>query len=404
MYDAKRVRLVPKTGLRFVRFERGHLLRSGIRPVTACVVTLGILTGAPRAQDMTLENIAKVWQEREARFRTVRCEWVESIVATPNALTRNNIPSTDNSESLLPERGIDILWLGAGPSMRHEFRPPSGSESDQGSFTVRKGSYTSTYNGVRNKQYTTSTGADSWPSGIVWGDTKYDDISNYHFRALLLTYRPMHPVVPNLDLSRFRVVATDAQVAGRACLVVESIPASAGGMTNTYWIDTARDCHILQHVEKFRGQPTAQLTISYKEDVKHGWVPDTWDALFLTNSSRPSMSTQARVLKCEFNEALSPTVFDLEFPVGTLVFDRDLNQRSLIREDGTLRLITPEESAKGFKYADLFTTEPGELARPQSPGVPSMKRIAFIAVNLLIIIIVVILLWRSRRKGGAATQ
>jgi len=338
----------------------------------ACLV---IAPAGRLSADQPLESLTRAWDGRQSRTKTAHFEWTESIV-------KDRDPLVMDPTELNEEQGVNVLILGNDASMRHEFRPPQNDSERKGNFAVRSSAFTSAFNGQRNSQLNTATNKDDYPRGIIWNSASHDEIANYHIRPLLLTYRPLLTPIPNLEARRFHVVAQEAMVAERPCLVIESIAETPGGMTDTYWVDVERDGIILQHVEKAQGRATAQLTIDYKHDSEHGWVPMSWDAMFLKPDGSPSMTTRASVLKYEINTEVASDAFEVAFEPGTLVFDRDEGCRWFVLPDGSRRLITNDESQQGFNYADLAHTKAGELAGAKTTEF-SGSRIAFVVVNVV---------------------
>ena len=66
----------------------------------------------------------------------------------------------------------------------------------------------------------------------------------------------------------------------------------------------------------------------------------------------------ARVSNIQLNPQVPRGLFDWKFPAGAVVFDEVKAQDSVVRADGTLRLITPGEAAAGIPFRELMSTAP----------------------------------------------
>jgi hypothetical protein len=70
------------------------------------------------------------------------------------------------------------------------------------------------------------------------------------------------------------------------------------------------------------------------------------------------MLNESTVVKYAINEPISQSTFDLKFPPRTLVLDDVHNERYLIRNDGTKRLLSKDEVERHrqgkLDYKDLL--------------------------------------------------
>lgn len=137
--------------------------------------------------------------------------------------------------------------------------------------------------------------------------------------------------------AKLRIVDRDATLEGTPCLIIESRPDNPSPLINRYWVDIARRGLILKHVESVSGRITAEMTISYKNETLNGWLPASWHGRFLNRSLRSS------VIDFTVNEQFAADMFEIAYPVGTVVFDQDRSKQWRILAGGTKELITPED-------------------------------------------------------------
>lgn len=322
-------------------------------------------------QSNLVDEIVVRWQGRSDRVQTLRAVWSE--------VTTQSEKDSDGSSLPLFTR----LTLGQSGETLLE-----GLDGLEGENRI----LASSFNGGKNFNFTRADGDQDWPRGIVWSDRHNDEIHNIQMRPWLLHYRPFSIPVPALSPDGMRVRAEDVVLNGHRCAVVEMQydVSPLGGM---YWLDLDRAFLVLRYNETVNNKTTMELNIDYREEPEIGWVPSTWNAAF-TNGS---YSVSGKLHSFEANPKISRTDFDLEFPKGTVVFDRDAGIRSLILENGSQRIITPEESASGFTYEELKATKSGELAR-RPPAFPATGwRAIFMLINLAAIL-AVILYWIRTKK------
>ncbi|QDU38348.1 hypothetical protein Mal4_26750 [Maioricimonas rarisocia] len=327
------------------------LLCCGTTPVPAA-------DGADR-----LEEILSVMRDRQEQVRTFVAEWIEA-------------PGADDGRQR--ERTIR-LTVGSEGQFLLESSPTGERTAGQA------GAMKSSFDGRRNRQFTEAVGKDDWPRGIVWDDAKYDELSGAQIRIWLLHLRPFFQPLPDLGNGQLRITEQDVLLDGHRCIVVEKPGHDSDSYVERYWIDIDRAC-ILRSEQRSKegGRLLFERTARYRQDDGLGWLPESWESRFGNGSN----ALRARLVRFERNRELPGDTFAFEFPVGTVVFDRDRGLRHLVLADGKTRDITPEESASGFDYRALREMSPSELAprfdARQEEWTPST--IVLLAANVLVLV------------------
>lgn len=271
-------------------------------------------------EDALLNRIVGEWRTRTERAKTVSVTWKESVA------------SADGRTKREPE--TRYLWLELGPGSEVRFenrkvgeRTPPGEE---------RGQVFSSFNGRRNFQFTSADNAKDWPRGIVWDATVYDDQPSMQLRTWLLHFRPFAKPAPDLDRTKLEVASTKEVIEGRDCVLLQwwdqDVPFSG-----RYWVDVERGCSIVRYAEVFRGRATAHMNIRHEERDKLGWIPVKWDAAFANGR----MAITGELISVTLNPELQDSWFELAYPEGTVLFDRDTGRRHRMLSDGRKGEVVP---------------------------------------------------------------
>jgi hypothetical protein len=151
--------------------RRPQPYRPGFSILAACVATTllccAVGINRVRAAEVTIDDVDRVWQQRQAATKSARFEWIEHVV-TPDRDARKRQTSADvRPHAPVVEALVSVLWLGDGPNMRHELQPPKDPADLEGTSMVRSESSASAYNGKRNTTLSTASRPEDWPKGVV---------------------------------------------------------------------------------------------------------------------------------------------------------------------------------------------------------------------------------------------
>lgn len=285
-------------------------------------------------------------------MKTLQASWQETVfqAADPDADESAHAKSQKLSFTLGPNGETSLVTAPL----------PTAADNIKGQVTE-----ISSFNGQRHFHFTSLVkheGDEGWPVGVVWDTKVSDDAQAAQILPWLLHLRPFGKPVPGLTRDNLQIVATDIDFNGRRCIVLERRDETP--QIGVFYVDPQRDYAIVGYHSQTGDRLTLTLTITPKFDRQIGWRPAQWDCEFANGRFKVS----GVLLQCKVNVDLPPETFTVDFPRGTLLFDRDEGARSLILGEGKRRIITPEESAGGFRYQDLFTTQPGELAPGKKVG------------------------------------
>ena len=122
------------------------------------------------------------------------------------------------------------------------------------------------------------------------------------------------------------------------------------------WVYPRRDDLIVQRVLKL-GDNLGVTSIEYRPDKAAGWVPTRWTAqVYARRNSTGDLGNNC--LDYSINQPIPPGTFDLAFPPRTFVTDAVLNERYLVRADGSQRPVTNNElkleRQRKLRFSDLL--------------------------------------------------
>ena len=158
----------------------------------------------------------------------------------------------------------------------------------------------------------------------------------------------------------------EVEVEGRRCVELKETPqAEYPGHWRTYWLDVDRDYVIVKHESRCRhfrekgwGGAGTRVMVSYRNDAVHGWVPSGWKSMWLNQETGAIYNVQeAEVTKCEFNAKIPSALFELPFPPGTYVKDRENHQVWIALPEGRKRIVTPAELKAQVPYEKLLKSK-----------------------------------------------
>ncbi|PQO47350.1 hypothetical protein [Blastopirellula marina] len=324
-----------------------------------CLVSL-VLAGTTQAEETTdaankaelLDKIFDAWTKRQQNTKTLQATWQETIFQAAD-------PAGDEPEQTKSQKLAFTLGPNGETSL---ISTPLPAAADNANGQVTE---VSSFNGQRHFHFTSfveNKKDEGWPIGSVWDTKASDDAHAAQIRPWLLHLRPLGEPAPHLTRDNVKVVATDVDFQGRRCIVLERRDETP--RIGVFYVDPQRDYAIIGYHSQVGDRLTLTMTVTPTFDRQLGWRPAQWDCEFANGRFKVS----GVLLQCKVNVDLPPETFTPDFPRGTIVFDKDKGLRSLILGEGQRRIITPEESAGGFRYKDLFTTKSGDLAPAKRRG------------------------------------
>jgi hypothetical protein len=231
---------------------------------------------------------------------------------------------------------------------------------DRGPFdTVPTLDYSMTvaYNGYREKSYSPRSGPVKYPMGEVETRKNANMCELLAARPLVLCYRFREFLSHDSERLDGPVTFSRERLDGKDCVVVQwRLKPKAFSYLRKVWFDRARALIPIREEDKWDTK-VLQHDITYARNEAH-LVPTTWAIHAWAAPKKLTLLREAKVTKCMINPSIAPETFELAFPPGTYVFDRDTKTDFILRADGSQRPVSAEEWRHGATYESLLNSEP----------------------------------------------
>lgn len=341
-----------------------RLLGLGVACATAILSASSVHGQTP----VTLETIAKAWQDRQDSIRSARFAWIEretvpkgrisSLIAElPGAQDRLKhmgiapgaiVPPEDTTHDVPASITLD------GEKLRYERAQQQWSGKQNAFVTLPR---ITVFDGTVGKIFhPTGPCYAPWPDGLI--GRNYPDSGSLHLSPLIMTLRPSFPRMNIINIQTMSLTGRRVEINGRPCLEMES---QLGNYVQRVWVDLSRDYVVVRSLGLVNEQVRTKIDIGYRQDTKKRWVPEKWDILTLLPNGKLESSGRATVMSYELNATVELAAFDIKFPPGTRVTDtRDPKSQVnyILKEGDKKRMIMPEEI--GATYEQMINSEPGE--------------------------------------------
>ena len=303
---------------------------------------LGVMLVVPKAGfaqqiDANAAAILKLWEAREAKFKSGRIVWKEKRLIKKGTLTAdiNAYGGGPKTTDIIPPEDITHVYNGSllfsGEKLRFKDDMPVWStiknnfvaSQRDGAWNGETGFYFNLEPERKEPQ-----GGLSRQAGTARADIRVGTFMNY--------YRPSSRQT-SLPLAPYATVDTRKTEDGRDCVVL-SRSRRGRDVRDEVWIDLTRGGSIEREASTLNGKVLQQTDISYTEDPEHGWIISGWERNHFAVDGTLEDSTTATVLEAKFNIPLAQEHFELNFPTGTVVTD--------VRSGKPVRYTVPHDEAE----------------------------------------------------------
>jgi hypothetical protein len=315
---------------------------------------LSLATAGTRAQNpaTSIEAIHNQWKSRQQKVRSFRFEWGgEHTVAKGALKTRSNLSIPEEHTTY----NTSFVLVVDGKRMRHcrDFIHIRTSSAG-----LQKSDWVINEKGFRSFL---PREVQPYPEGTI-SEASFDPgwIDDPQLLPLLMTYRPFHilnTIVEEFP-DRFMVVPGTYKIGDRPCVWLKEKATEPGQRITNLWVDPARDYVVLRLSQTDHGVTAWQMSLSEYQRAEEIWVPVKWSVIVQNPEGSMNTSTSCSVQSFRINQPIDPKEFELMFPVGTWIVDREKSEVYILQEGGRKRRITAEELAGGATYEQLINTQP----------------------------------------------
>lgn len=251
----------------------------------------------------TTEEILAKWKERESTSTTVEARIEEEYqILKPLSSTT---PADEEAEPRFAKRKRTLLLKEA--KMHHQRTGQSHSVEPP-----RPEELISTFDGEQARSLQT-VGTNR--TGFYHTNPYHADRWNMHLLPIVGYFRPLTPEFSLFAPDKWKVVATDMKIGGSDCVMLRE-----GELTdNRYreiWLAKDKDFGLVYRRDMLEGRVASEISIAYRDDIKDGWVPTTWQVDRYSNG-RLIDHAVSRLVCLTINEPVEDAKFLIEFPAGT---------------------------------------------------------------------------------------
>lgn len=355
---------------------------------------------AQQADAALLEQVRAAWGKRQDTVRSLRVTWATKTTIPRGS--RSGLPRRPGSTApdVMPAR--DAVHDGAGELLldgeKARISMRGTTLNDNGEFIPRE--VVSVFDG---KQHTRlrGQGPGGVPAASIKAASQNDDGGDMVIAPMLRAVRGLVPAVARIDLERF--TQTRRVVVGNRPLVELTRPRDETRGEEKLWVDPAQDFLPVRN-ETYDREGGLTFKMTAQNSVVPGasacWLPEKWTCALWVPAGKLIAQDEVTAQTRATNVGTTPGDFQLSLPARTWLLEEGDNNKlteSVIREDGTKRLVLPSEASKPYE----------ELLRTDTPGTGSPRSWWWIALGLVIALGSLVLLFRRRlfprTEGPAST-
>lgn len=278
------------------------MCHSPIVAASAIGVILSVVLVATSSGETTGTILAK-WKERESTSATVEAHIEEEYQIIKDLSA--TVPADQGAEPRFAKRKRTLILKQAKmyhqrTGLSHSAEPPLPEE------------LISTFDGAEARSLQT-VGTNR--TGFYHTNPYHADRWNMHLLPIVGYFRPLNPQLNLFSPEKWKVVATDVKIGGSDCVMLRE-----GELTdNRYreiWLAKDKDFGLVYRRDMLEGRVASEISIGYRNDIKDGWVPTTWQVDRYSNG-RLIDHAVSKLVRLVINEPVKDDMFLVEFPAGT---------------------------------------------------------------------------------------
>lgn len=276
--------------------------------------------------DKTVADVIEAWKHREKATLSFAAETSELSTAAKGTLSLASkdpdkiIPAEDHKRII--ERKIVV----DGDKMRHVRIGDAWHDAADGFLPE---TMTSVFDGtIANSMHQLNIGEKVRSVGYIHSRPGHPDRNSLYLGALLKHFRPLSAGLGTLKPEEWELVERHAQVNDEECILVRQGKATDVRYSDLY-INPKKDFTLVRFCTRFQDQLENELTTTFREDAKLGWIPDAWKVTRYANG-RMIDGAAGSLKKIEVNTPIAKGTFDLTFPPGCEVNDQLIRKKFVV--------------------------------------------------------------------------
>ena len=336
------------------------MLRVAFALIAVCVCLTVVAAQQPTKPAVTMDDIKKVWQERQDKVKTLKMTWKRTDVR-PKGSMDLAVPFYHDDKIKTPQPPRDMRLTGEATLTLSKGRFRYAHRSETWSITdnaVKPFSQTAVYDGEEYRQQESHVSDPEKEQAAIQSPARAMMIE-----PELLELKPIFWCAHGAKgpsgfdpLADYEVTGRSVTSVGRVCVELESKSRTSGTLNRLLLISGS---YLPQSLSVMRnGKLRCQLDIEYGL-IGSNLVPDRWRYTSKDSAGHTEGSLEATVTACEIGGPVGDETFRLSYRAGSVVVDlRDKTERlAVVLPDGTISE-SVERRSVGSREELIAATKP----------------------------------------------
>lgn len=300
-----------------------------------------ILDPASAADAPSLEQVKKVWRQRQKKFSSAQITFVmerktsqfDVLNSAEKAKVMQDPAAVARLKSELLTGISEAQVTIGGARMKDDLQIRQRVSPREAPRSLHA------FYGTTHESYGEIEGDRPW--GNIY-DANVDDrrvaMENPMLVPIVWTFGDWEYLLSLASKVRMRAASADTMVDSQPCVVLEY--SRGGDCTFSFWLDPAEDYAVRRHTVSNNGRVRSQLDCRYDRSPEGCWTPVEWTHTAERNDSGPRVA-HSRVTAYTINSASADDAYAIAFPPGTVVHIRRPYhfEDYVVRPDGSKEIL-----------------------------------------------------------------
>ncbi|HYT94680.1 MAG TPA: hypothetical protein VEL76_38545 [Gemmataceae bacterium] len=304
--------------------------------ILAAVLALPPALGQPK---VALSPAAKAAQEREEAVKTLELKFKRTEVIAKGGVSardppplRPKFPVPDQETTLAATNRLVLDGLKFRYEDNHPvFVFPEARLHKHAAITWYDGS-------VSRELMPNEIKKGMGQFGTIHGSGRANDLKGIELLPLLLTFRPVHPLLGNSRFSTLKPSGVTLPIEGVSC--EEYVVTTSATKEQGYWLDPSKGYVVRRIRREVGGHVGEQIDVRYGREEQGIPIPTSWVRRQYSPQGEVLTTTTFEVSEVRINQPQAAEEFDMLFPPATKVYDQRNNKFYRVEADGTMREVS----------------------------------------------------------------